>query len=100
MLLVFERPMRVTTVDDNCRLFFRLAFDDFKSFGRCCAQHFFIGFGTEKVRKGKVLGAKMGPRGRLGDLLGPLGGSRAPPEASWGPLGASFWGDEHMVVFF
>ena len=87
--------------------FFRLVFDGFEFLGDSCAQRFLIDFRTEKVPKGKVLGAKVGLLGASwrppGGLLGGPGASRSRLGtllgASWGDLGAIFWGDQILILF-
>ena len=71
--------MRVTTVDDRCRLFFRLFFDDFE----------FSIFPKKVIgpdASEKVLGR---PRGSGRASWGIRGGSRRPLGGSWGSPGGS-----------
>ena len=84
--------MRVTTVDDRCRLFFRLVFDDFEfsdfSDDRCTKSLF--GKKSRARCFGKAFWAVQGGSGRAfwavqGGPGGHLGGS-------WGPLGAVLGG--------
>ena len=68
--------MRVTTVDDRCRLFFRLFFDDFE----------FLDF-SEKGYWARCFGKRFGSsEGVREGFLGHPGGVQ---EASWGVLGLS-----------
>ena len=85
--------MRVTTVDDRCRLFFRHFFDDFDfldfsekgHWARCFGKH--LG-SSEGVREG-IWGRPGGVREASWGVLGLSGGLRG---ASWEGLGRS-WGD-------
>ena len=85
--------MRVTTVDDRCRLFFRLFFDDFEFFdfsekgywARCFGKSF---GSSEGVREG-FLGHPGGVQEASWEVLGLSGEVRG---ASWEGLGRS-WGD-------
>ena len=97
VLSVFERPMRVTSVDDRCRVFFSTLFSTIsKSSEDGCAQ---LSWGVP----GGLLGSLGASRGPLGDLLGCSWGVQGLPGgvlgASWGALGAIFFGDEILIVF-
>ena len=72
--------MRVTTVDDRCRLFFfSTFFDDFE----------FLDF-SEKGYWARCFGKRFGSSGGSGKLLGASGeGPGGVREASWGVLGLS-----------
>ena len=72
--------MRVTTVDDSCRLFFRLFFDEFEFvdfsekgyWARCFGKSFESSGGvqeTSRVHLGRVLGDLGGVLGALGAIL-------------------------------
>jgi len=80
--------MRVTTVDDRCRLFFRLFFDDFEflDFSEKCywARCFGKRFGSSEGVRGGLLGIRGGSRRPLGGSWGGPGGVRG---ASWESLG-------------
>ena len=90
--------LRVTTVDDRCRLFFRLFFDEFDFFDFSEKGHWARCFGKDLGSSG---GVRQGIWGRPGGVreaswrvLGLSGGVRG---ASWEGLGRS-WGD-HGATF-
>ena len=71
--------MRVTTVDDRCRLFFRLFFDDFEIFDF-----------SEKGYWARCFGKRFGSSGGFREgFLGHPGGSRRPLGGFWGSPGGS-----------
>ena len=99
--------MRVTTVDDRCRLFFRLVFDDFDFFdfsekgywARCFGKH----FGSSGGFREAFLGHPRGSRRPLGGSWGSPGRVRGASweglGRSWGDLGATFKAVRFRIVF-
>ena len=98
--------MRVTTVDDRCRLFFRLDFDDFEFFEAnlfkksivqkevfwCFGKAFWGHPGGSGGLLERILGALGAIWGRPGGSGRASWGLLGGPGASWGGLGRS-WSD-------
>ena len=90
--------MRVTTVDDRCRLFFLLFFDDFEFFdfsekgywARCFGKRFGSSGGVREGFLGHPGGVQEASWGVLGLSGGVRGASWEGLGRSWGDLGATF----------
>ena len=94
--------MRVTTVDDRCRLFFRHFFDDFEFFD--FSKKVIGPDASENVldRPGGSVRASWGIRGGPGGLLGGPGALRGGPGGvlggSWALLGRSWSGLQGSLI--
>ena len=99
--------MRVTTVDDHCRLFFSTFFRRVRIFefsekgywARCFGKR----FGSSEGVRGGFLGIRGGSRRPLGASWGCPGGVRGASwerlGRSWGDLGATFKAVRFRIVF-
>ena len=99
--------MRVTTVDDRCRLFFRLFFDEFDFFdfsekghwARCFGKDLGSSGGVPEDFWGRPGGVQEASWGVLGLSAGIRGASWEGLGRSWGDLGATFKAVRFRIVF-